>query len=152
HTLIATVGGVKPWKPVSETSLEDFRYLMELNLVSFFLAAKYAMLNMREGGAIVSIGAELALRPTANKGGYIASKAGVISLTQVLAEEGKTRGITANSIVPTVIHTKANESWGSAEEIPKWTEPRDIAALCFFLSSDAGKSVNGSVIRIPNRL
>jgi NAD(P)-dependent dehydrogenase (short-subunit alcohol dehydrogenase family) len=70
----------------------------------------------------------------------------------VLAEEGKTRGITANSIVPTVIHTTTNESWGSAEEIPKWTEPSDIAALCFFLSSDAGKSVNGSVIRMPNRM
>jgi NAD(P)-dependent dehydrogenase (short-subunit alcohol dehydrogenase family) len=107
---------------------------------------------MKEGGTIISIGAEPAMRPSANKGGYIAAKAGVMALTQVLAEEGKSRGVNANSIVPTVIHTKANEAWGSTDEIPKWTEPKDIAAMCFFLSSANGKAVNGSIIRMPNRM
>ncbi len=152
RALVATVGGVKPWKSVSEMPIEDFRFLFELNLASFFIAAKQAMRLMSGVGTIISIGAEPALSPSAKKGGYVAAKAGVIALTQVIAEEGKSIGINANCIVPTVIHTKANEEWGTPGEIPKWTNPEDIAAMCLFLSSEAGKAVNGAVIRMPNRM
>jgi NAD(P)-dependent dehydrogenase (short-subunit alcohol dehydrogenase family) len=152
RSLVATIGGVKPWKTVSEMPIEDFRFLFELNLLSFFLSAKQAMRLMPGEGTIISIGAEPALSPSAKKGGYVAAKAGVIALTQVIAEEGKSIGINANCIVPTVIHTKANEEWGTADEIPKWTKPEDIAAMCLFLSSEAGKAVNGAVIRMPNRM
>jgi NAD(P)-dependent dehydrogenase (short-subunit alcohol dehydrogenase family) len=132
--------------------IEDFRFLFELNLASFFISAKQAMLLMPGAGTIISIGAEPALSPSAKKGGYVAAKAGVIALTSVIAEEGKAVGINANCIVPTVIHTKANEEWGTPDEIPKWTKPEDIAAMCLFLSSEAGKAVNGAVIRMPNRM
>jgi NAD(P)-dependent dehydrogenase (short-subunit alcohol dehydrogenase family) len=152
RALVATIGGVKPWKTVSEIPIEDFRFLFELNLVSFFISAKQVMRLMPGEGTIISIGAEPALTPSVKKGGYVAAKAGVIALTQVIAEEGKSIGINANCIVPTVIHTKANEEWGSPEEIPKWTKPEDIAAMCLFLSSEAGKAVNGAVIRMPNRM
>jgi NAD(P)-dependent dehydrogenase (short-subunit alcohol dehydrogenase family) len=152
RALIATVGGVRSWKTIEETPIEDFRFLVDLNLVSFFLAAKHGMKMMQKEGSIVSIGALPALDPAAKRGAYAATKAGVINLTQVLAEEGKRRGVNANCIVPTVIHTKANEEWASADEIPKWTEPADIAALCFHLTSQEGAAINGSVIRIPNKL
>ncbi len=152
RALVATVGGVKPWKTVTEMPIEDFRFLFELNLVTFFIAAKRAMNLMSAEGTIISIGAEPALSPSAKKGGYVAAKAGVIALTKVIAEEGKVVGVNANCIVPTVIHTKANEEWGSPDEIPKWTKPEDIAAMCLFLSSEAGKAVNGATIRMPNRM
>ena len=150
--LIATVGGVRPWKLTRDTKIEDFRALLELNLVSFFLAAKHGMSQMTGGGSIISIGAEPALEPSAKKGGYVAAKAGVIALTRVLAEEGKSSGITANCIVPTIIRTEANEEWGSLGEIPKWTKPEDIAAMCYFLTSEAGKAVNGATIRMPGKM
>jgi NAD(P)-dependent dehydrogenase (short-subunit alcohol dehydrogenase family) len=152
RVLISTIGGVRPWKTVSEMPIEDFRFLFELNLASFFIAAKQAMRLMSGEGTIISIGAEPALSPSAKKGGYVAAKAGVITLTKVIAEEGKSIGINANCIVPTVIHTKANEEWGSPDEIQKWTKPEDIAAMCLFLSSEAGKAVNGATIRMPNRM
>ncbi|MDP4198977.1 MAG: SDR family oxidoreductase [Bacteroidota bacterium] len=152
RALIATVGGIRPWQTVEQTTIEDFRYLVDLNLTSLFLASKHAMRLMQEKGTIVSIGAEPALTPTAKRGAYAASKAGALTLTRVLAEEGKSKRITANAIVPTVIHTKENEEWGSADEIPKWTEPKDIAALCFFLTRAEGAAVNGAIIRIPNKL
>jgi NAD(P)-dependent dehydrogenase (short-subunit alcohol dehydrogenase family) len=152
RTLVATVGGVKPWRTVAETSIEDFRALLELNLVSFFLSAKHAMKLMAVGGSIISIGAESALEPTAKRGGYAASKAGLVALSRVLAEEGKSIGITSNVIVPTIIDTPANREWGSPDDIPKWTKTEDIAATCLFLSSDAGRAVNGAVIRMPNRM
>ncbi|HET6401783.1 MAG TPA: SDR family oxidoreductase [Candidatus Kapabacteria bacterium] len=152
RALIATIGGVRPWKTVAETSIQDFRALFELNLASFFLSAKYALRSMQGEGTIISIGAEPALEPSAKKGGYVAAKSGVIALTRVIAEEGKATGITANCIVPTVIHTKANEEWGKPDDFSKWTKPEDIAAMCFFLTSEVGKAVNGAVIRMPNRL
>src|SRR5438093_1300347 len=40
---VATVGGVKSWKPIAETPIEDFRFLFELNLLSFFISAKQAL-------------------------------------------------------------------------------------------------------------
>ncbi|SRR5579883_1345296 len=150
--LVATVGGIRSWKPVAETSVDDFRALLDLNLVSFFVSAKQALKLMDKGGAIVSIGAESALDPSARKGGYVASKAGVIALTRVIAEEGKSSGITANCLVPTIIRSKGNEEWGNPDDFSKWTPPEDMAAMCFFLTSEPGKSVNGAVIRMPNRM
>src|SRR5436189_4503713 len=54
RALIATVGGVRSWKPVVETPLEDFQFLVNLNLISFFLSAKHAMKLMKGQGSVVS--------------------------------------------------------------------------------------------------
>lgn len=108
------------------------------------------MMRANNSGSIITIGAETALKPEPKRAIYVTAKAAVISMTQALALETKEYGVNTNCLVPTVIHTKANEEWGAPEDIPKWTEPTDIASLCFYLSSDAGKAVNGAVIRIPN--
>ena len=152
--VVATVGGVKPWTRIDEMTYDDFNFIVKLNLSTTFLAVKHGMRLMRNAGkgAIITIGAEPALKPEAKKSAYVAAKAAVIALTLAVAEEGKEFGITANSIVPTTIHTKANEEWGTAEEIPKWTDPMDIAATCFFLASKPGHAINGATIRIPNRM
>ncbi|MEO6940719.1 MAG: SDR family oxidoreductase [Candidatus Kapaibacterium sp.] len=154
EALIATVGGVKPWTNIDEMKYEDFEFIIRLNLSTTFLAVKHAMRLMRiaGSGAIITIGAEPGLKPEAKKSAYVAAKAAVIALTRAVAEEGKSAGITANSIVPTTIHTKANEEWGTDDEIPKWTAPEDIAATCFFLASKPGRAINGATIRIPNRM
>jgi NAD(P)-dependent dehydrogenase (short-subunit alcohol dehydrogenase family) len=154
RALIATVGGIKPWMNAEEIPPTDFDLVIQLNLHSVFYAIRAALGRMYEAatGTIITIGAEPALRPEAKKAAYVAAKAGVIALTRVIAEEGKERGVNANVIVPTMIHTKANEEWGTAEEIPKWTPPESIAETAFFLCSEAGKSINGAVIRMPNRL
>jgi NAD(P)-dependent dehydrogenase (short-subunit alcohol dehydrogenase family) len=150
--VICTVGGVRKWKPVRGTDLDDFRALLDLNLVSFFLTAREALRSLQEGGTIISIGAESALNPSANKGAYVASKAGVMALTKAIAKEGKASGITANCIVPTIIRTQANEEWGTPEDVPKWTSPEDIARMCLLLCSEHGRSVTGSLIEMPGRL
>lgn len=152
HVLIATVGGVRSWKPIAETSTDDFEALLRLNLLSLFLTSKHAMKILEDGGRLISIGAESAMHPSANRGAYVAAKAGVMSLTKVLAKEGRSRSVTANCIVPTVIRTAANEEWGSPEDIVKWTTPEDIARMCLFLCSDSGSSVNGSFIEMPGRM
>jgi NAD(P)-dependent dehydrogenase (short-subunit alcohol dehydrogenase family) len=152
--LFATIGGLKPWAPHEEMSIEDFRFVMDLNIIATFTCVKQATKLMKPLGigSIVTMGAETALKPDPKKSAYVAAKAAVIAFTQTIALETKEYGVNANCIVPTVIHTKANESWGAPEDIPKWTKPEDIAALCLFLASDEGKAVNGAVLRVPNRM
>lgn len=151
--VVSTVGGVRSWKSVRETPIEDVRFLMELNYVSAFLAIKCGTELMAEsGGAIVLIGADTALKPGPKKGAYSASKAAVIHLTQVAAEEGKDLCVAVNCIVPHTIHTKDNESWGKPEDFDKWTDPSAIAEMCLFLGSEAGRQVNGAILRMPNKM
>ncbi len=154
RVMVTTVGGIKAGSLVADTSLSDFSSMMQLNVVTTFLASREAMRLMAAvgSGSIITIGAETALAPEAKKSGYVASKAAVIAFTRALAEEGKAVGVTANCLVPTLLRTKANEEWGSPEEIPKWTEPRDVAEMCFYLSSAPGAAINGAMIRIPNRM
>lgn len=152
NAVIATVGGVRGWKPIAETNLEDFKYLLELNTVTGFLSLKHGLKLLEHGGALITVGAEPALKPGPNRGAYASSKAALVNLTLTAAEEGKAKGIRANCIVPHTIDTPANREWGSPEEIAKWTDPRDIAELCYYLCSDMGKAVTGSVIRVPNRM
>ncbi len=150
--LFATIGGLKPWASHEEMSIEDFRFVVDLNLIATFTCVKQATKLMRSvgKGTIITMGAETALHPEPNKSVYVAAKAAVIGFTQTIALETKEYGVNANCIVPTVIHTKANESWGAPDDIPKWTKPEDIAALCLFLASNEGKAVNGAVLRVPN--
>jgi NAD(P)-dependent dehydrogenase (short-subunit alcohol dehydrogenase family) len=154
RTLIATIGGLRQKANVDEMTLDDFRFVTDINMTSLFLTSKYASEMMRRAGngSIITIGAETALRPEAGRSAYIAAKAAVIAFTQSLALETKEYNTNANCIVPTVIHTKANEEWGALDDIPKWTNPRDIAGMCYYLSTSEGKAVNGAVIRIPNKM
>jgi NAD(P)-dependent dehydrogenase (short-subunit alcohol dehydrogenase family) len=154
RTLFATIGGVRPWKMLDEVSIEDYRFIVDLNVTSTFISAKAALKLMKPlgKGTIVTMGAETALKPEPKKSIYVATKAAVIVMTQTLALETKEYGVNTNCIVPTVIHTKANEEWGAPEDFAKWTNPADIASLCLYLSGDEGAAINGSVIRIPNKL
>ncbi len=151
--LIATIGGLKPWTTVDQITVGDFKSIIDLNLLSTFISVKQAVIAMKNkgSGSIVTIGADTALHSEPKKTAYIAAKSAVIAFTQAVAEETKDIGITANVILPKVIHTKANEEWGSPEEIPRWTEPSDIASFCFYLASAEGKAINGAMIRMPNK-
>ncbi|MEP7234506.1 MAG: SDR family oxidoreductase [Ignavibacteriota bacterium] len=150
----ATIGGLKPPSPHEMVSLEDFRFALNINIISTFICVKEATRLMKpEGrGTIITMGAETALRPEAGRSAYVSAKAAVIAFTQTIALETREYGVNTNCIVPTVIHTKANESWGSPEDIEKWTKPEDIAALCLFLASEPGRAINGSCLRIPNKM
>ncbi|MBS1904585.1 MAG: SDR family oxidoreductase [Bacteroidetes bacterium] len=152
--LIATIGGLKPWAAHEEMPIEDFRFVLDLNIVSTFVTVKEATKLMKPlgRGSIVTIGAETALHPDPKKSAYVAAKSAVIAFTQTIALETKEYGVTANCIIPTVINTPANLSWGSPEDIPRWTTPEDIAALCQFLARDAGRAVNGAQLRVPNKM
>jgi NAD(P)-dependent dehydrogenase (short-subunit alcohol dehydrogenase family) len=151
--IVGTVGGVRSWKTIQETSFEDAEALIRLNYMTGFLTIKHGIRVMEgNGGSIVLIGADTALKPGPRRGAYSSSKAALLHLTQVAAEEGKEIGVCVNCLVPNIIRTAANEEWGTPEEIEKWTNPWAIAETCLFLASSAGRQINGAILRIPNKV
>jgi 3-oxoacyl-[acyl-carrier protein] reductase len=150
YALVHLLGGIRGFQPIAETSVEDWDHLLNLNLRSLFLVSRLAMRSFEKKGQgrIVTIGAMAAVKPAASQAGYGVAKAGVSALTKILADEGRAYGVTANCILPGIIVTEANLSWGAEDEIPKWTPPEHIAdAVAYFLSENAA-SVNGSDLRL----
>jgi NAD(P)-dependent dehydrogenase (short-subunit alcohol dehydrogenase family) len=54
--------------------------------------------------------------------------------------------------VPGIIRTKSNISWAENGEEHYWTDPDDIAKTMVFLSSDAGKGINGAILPLLGTL
>ena len=84
---------------------------------------------------------------------YCASKFGLVGMTKVLAAEWAGRGVTANTISPTVVLTDLGRAaWDNPEgealkaEIPvgRFALPEEIAAAAVYLASDAAAMVNGA--------
>jgi NAD(P)-dependent dehydrogenase (short-subunit alcohol dehydrogenase family) len=72
----------------------------------------------------------------------------MVSLIRTVAQENKDVGITANAILPGTMDTPANRKDMPKADISKWVQPSAIAALILWLTSDAGKDVNGAVIPV----
>ena len=150
YGFVHLLGGIRGFQPIDETTVEDWDFLFNLNLRPLFLFSRLVMSHFREReeGRIVTIGAMAAVKPAANQAGYGVSKAGVSALTKILADEGRAFGVTANCILPSVIRTEANLSWGSEEDIPRWVTPEEIAGTISYLLRPEATGVNGSDIRL----
>lgn len=148
--LVNAVGGIGVLSRMEETETAEFMRLIELNLKSAFISSKVAMKFMlpRKNGRIINLGA----LPAAGRGAYSIAKAGVIALTEVLAEEGREHGITANCVVPTHIRTAPNNEGRKAERTGDWVPLEELARTFAFLASDAASSINGTVIKVYGKL
>ena len=90
-----------------EESLENWDRVMRVNVRSMFLAAKYAipaMIDGGDGGAIVNVSSISALRPRGLTA-YSASKGAVIALTRAMAMDHAAEGVRANCIAPGPVYT-----------------------------------------------
>ena len=146
--LVNLVGGFLPRTMLLDVSSKDWDPMINLNLRSVFLCAREFLhkLPKTDYGRIVSIAAMPALKPTAGRGPYAVSKAGVITLTQVLGEELKGTGVTANAIAPSILKTKANMDSMPQEDFSGWVRLEEIVETIVFLCSENGRSINGVCI------
>jgi NAD(P)-dependent dehydrogenase (short-subunit alcohol dehydrogenase family) len=147
--LLNIAGGWRAGKPVGETSLEEWDYMLALNLHSAFLLSRALVPSMVEAGwgRIVHVSTKTAVAPRAKSAAYAVSKMGLITLTEVITAEVKGSGVTANVILPSTIDTPANRASMPKADPGKWVPPQRIAATMRFLCSEAAASINGA--RIP---
>ena len=108
-TTLVNCAGAALRRPLVDTSLSDFRRLVELNLTGTFLGIRTAGQHLADGGSVVNISSLNGVLPTAELGAYVASKAAVSALTRVAALEFADRGITVNAVCPGSIDTEITD-------------------------------------------
>ena len=147
--------GIGPLDKAEDTSTELWDMTMAVNLRGKFLYAREVGKQMikQGGGRIVNLASQAALVALDRHLAYCASKAGVLGMTNVLAMEWGPKGITVNSISPTVVETDlgARGSWsgevGAAfkKKIPtgRFAQPEEIAFAALYLVSGVAGMING---------
>ncbi len=100
--------GVTEFKPIIETSIEEFNEIIDVNLKGVVNGVKAVLPYMveRRKGWIVNIISVTVNKVFTNSGAYASSKAGVLALTNVLREEVRDKGIKVTSIVPGATETE----------------------------------------------
>jgi len=150
--LLNLVGGYIGGKEIDETEEEVWDSVMETNLKTAFLSSKAVLPYMKKQnyGKIVNVaarpGAEKRLR--ARSVPYAVSKAGVIVLTEGIAEEVKSYDINVNCVLPSTMDTAENRLRYPKADFLKWVPPEEVADVILFLASDDSKPTSGAAIPV----
>ena len=147
YALVNLVGGFAMGS-LARTSEETWDRMMDLNLKSAFLATRAALGHMPDGGRIVNVGTAAVTNKAPELAAYVASKGGLMSLTQGLAKELKGRRITANAVLPTVLDTPANRRAMPNADRSSWLLPEEVAEVILFLVSEEGSIVTGNLLAL----
>jgi D-threitol dehydrogenase (NAD+) len=146
--------GIALIDPAEQLTVKDWDQTMAINLRGAFLVSQQVgrIMLAQGSGTVISLASQAATIALPGHLAYCASKFGLVGMTKVLALEWAGRGVTANTISPTVVMTPlAKELWDNPEgdalkaQIPtgRFAEPEEIAAVAVFLASDEAKMING---------
>lgn len=149
---IHAAGGFAAAK-INDTSLADFRGMMDINAVTCFLCCREAVRAMRsasigEGGRIVNVAAKAAVAPTGGLSAYVASKSAVAALTLGLSEELAAERIWVNAVLPSIMDTPPNRAAMPAADFARWPKVRDVAATIAFLASPQNAVTRGALVPV----
>ena len=146
--VVALAGGFVPGK-LDEVTEDVVSSLFGSNVDSVLWTVQAAAprLAARGGGAVVTVGSKTALGGSAPVV-HAASKAAVVRLTQVLADELRPQGIRVNAVLPSVIDTPANRSWMPADLAARAVAPAAIATVIEFLCGPGAAPISGAAIPV----
>ena len=151
--LINVVGGFA-MAPITETSLADWQRMQRMNLDTVFLTCREAIRRMEGQGAgrIINVGAFAVTRKPAGMAAYTTSKAAVLHLTEVLAEETLAGGITVNAVLPTVMDTPGNRAAMPDADVSTWVPLGNVARAMVFLAEADAWPITGACIPLRGHL
>jgi len=169
-------GKSKLGPPITNIEDEDWDYTFAVNVRGIFACCKavYDHMKGRKYGKIINISSQAGKRPSVLIPAYSASKAAVISFTEVLSQELAPYGINVNAICPGIIWTPMWEKFArqQTEQNPRLKgltpkqafdaivtgigqgltkgeqQPEDIAMLAVFLASEESKRITGEAIMV----
>ncbi|MBB3612385.1 glucose 1-dehydrogenase [Rhizobium sp. BK602] len=167
--------GVITISRVENLAEADWDKVMAVNTKGVFLCAQEAIARMRKhrrGGRIINTASGQARDGFIYTPHYAASKMGVVGITQSLAKEVATEGITVNAFCPGIIETDMwaynDQAWGKllgnygpGELMKEWVEGipmkrpgsgEDVAGLVTFLASDDAAYITGQTINVDGGL
>lgn len=155
NVLVNNAGIVRA-APMEETTLDDYRAVVEVNQVGCFLGMRSVIGPMREagGGSIVNTSSVAGLHGVRGVIAYAASKYAVRGMTRSAALELGVDGIRVNSIHPGIIDTPMvnteefahvdRAAYLSAIPAGRIGQPRDVAMVALFLASDESAYCTGA--------
>jgi len=153
--VLVNSAGVAMLGPAEALALDAWDRTMSVNLRgAFLMSQQVGRVMLGQGrGTIISIASQAATVALDGHVAYCASKAGLVGMTKVLALEWAGRGVTANTISPTVVLTELGRTaWENEKgealktQIPtgRFALPEEIAATAVFLASNAATMINGA--------
>ncbi|MET7335446.1 SDR family oxidoreductase [Nonomuraea sp. NPDC005650] len=166
--ILVNNAGIMARRPVLEISPEEFDRILSVNLKGVFYGCQAAGRVMGRGGRIVNMLSEIIDRGTAETGSYAAAKKGAEALTRTFAVELGQLGIRVNGVAPAWTITamtrqrglnkdgefepgrfdEVKEKLAALSPLGVVNDPIDIAYAVLYLVSEAGRNINGQVLRV----
>lgn len=144
---------------IEEFNIEDFRRILDVNLVGKVICTKHAvpLLKNSKTSSIVNIASRLGTRPCMEASAYCSAEAGIINFTQASALELSKYSIRVNTVSPSLTITPlALEGWTEQEiekhkqnnPLKRLGETIDIANAVLFLLSEKASYINGENLNV----
>ena len=150
--------GISLTKLITDTSLEEWNKVFDINMKSVFLLTNLVLEQMisKKNGKIINISSMWGVHGASMEVAYSASKSALIGYTKALAKEVGPSNINVNCVCPGLIDTKMNAHL-SKEELSSLIDctplsrigtPKDVANLVTFLASESANFITGECITI----
>jgi NAD(P)-dependent dehydrogenase (short-subunit alcohol dehydrogenase family) len=140
----ASTIGPSPMPSLLDYPAEDFRNVLDTNLIGPFLLIKNALPAMIErGGSIINVTSDAGQVGYPGWGAYGISKFGLEGMSQTWASELEEAGVRVNWVDPGNMNTAMHRAAEPEEDPAQWSDPVDATDVFVFLASDESKSVTG---------
>jgi len=140
----ASTIGPSPMPNLLDYPVEDFRQVLDTNLIGPFLLIKNALPAMIEcGGSIINVTSDAGQVGYPGWGAYGISKFGLEGMSQTWASELEDSGVRVNWVDPGNMNTAMHRAAEPDEDPGEWASPADVTDVFIFLASDESKGVTG---------
>ncbi len=149
--ILINCAGVVAVRPFAEMDVETWDRVLNINLRGTFLCCREAFRAMarQNGGVILNISSLSGVKGVEKFPGlsaYNVSKAGVASLTEILAVEGKAQNIHVAAVSPGAVDTEMLRQ--AAPHLKAGMTPEEMAEILLFMAGDAGRLLSGTNLEI----
>jgi NAD(P)-dependent dehydrogenase (short-subunit alcohol dehydrogenase family) len=168
HIAFANAGVSGGMAGIFDLTTAEWTELLRVNLIGPWLMVKHAgraMMDAGQGGSIILTASVAGIRSGAGGPAYSASKAGVINLAQVSAQQMSETGVRVNAICPGLTETgmtkptfdyarekEVMHKVGRLNPLRRAAQPSELANVALFLASDQASYVNGQAIAVDGGL
>ena len=145
--------GPSPMPYLLDYPLEDFRNVINTNLIAPFLLIKKALPAMIEsGGSIINVTSDAGVNGYPGWGAYGISKFGIEGMSQTWAAELEDSGVRVNWVDPGDMNTAMHRAAEPEENPLQWANPADVTEVFIYLASEESHQINGQRFEAQKQL